>query len=262
MFWLKKFISFWLMPLPFCLTLLAAGLVLSLAGKRAARLGRLLASLGAILLLLVSNKVVSNRLILPLERTYASQPEVKPGEAPPPELAPCSFIVVLGGGHNDMVGNAALTKLSSSALARIVEAVRLSRILPRAQLVVSGPASYNGVTHASILSRAAISLGVDPARIVQVDTARDTEDESQAVKARVGSARVALVTSGWHMPRAAALFRKAGVEVIPCPTDFLGRVNAGVHPDDWTWDTESLERSTFAVRERVGYLWVWLRGKV
>ena len=170
--------------------------------------------------------------------------------------------MVLGGGHNDLVGPAATNKLSSSALARIVEGVRLARMLPRAQLVVSGPGGPTGPTHASILARAAISLGIDRSRIYQVDTARDTEDESHAVKAYVGDLPVALVTSGWHMPRAAGLFRKSGVTVLPCPTDFLGRVTLGFHLDDLTWDTESLERSTFAVRERIGYLWVWLRGKV
>ena len=37
-FWLKKSVSFWLMPLPFCLTLLVMGLVL--LWTRRARLGR------------------------------------------------------------------------------------------------------------------------------------------------------------------------------------------------------------------------------
>ena len=34
-FWLKKFVTFWLMPLPFCLTLLVAGLWLTRSAKRA-----------------------------------------------------------------------------------------------------------------------------------------------------------------------------------------------------------------------------------
>ena len=262
MFWLKKFLSFWVMPLPFCLTLLTVGVLLLLLCKGRQRLAKGLLGLGALLLLLFSNKVVSNRLILPLERTFPSQPEFHAGTPLPADLAACTFIVILGGGHNDLVGPAATNKLSSSALARIVEGVRLSRVLPDAQLVVSGPGGPTGPTHASILARAAIALGVDRSRIYQVDTARDTEDESHAVKAHVGDGAVALVTSGWHMPRAAGLFRKSGVMVVPCPTDFLGRVNVGVHIDDMTWDTESLERSTFAVRERIGYLWVWLRGKV
>src|SRR6185295_19383188 len=38
-FWLKKFIAFWLMPLPFCLTAMLVGLLLTFSKKRA-RLGR------------------------------------------------------------------------------------------------------------------------------------------------------------------------------------------------------------------------------
>ena len=132
MFWLKKFLSFWVMPLPFCLTLLTVGMILGLFGKRLSRLGRCLAVLGTLLLLTFSNKVVSNRLILPLEKTYPSQPEFKAGVPLPAELSHCRYIVILGGGHNDLVGPAATNKLSTSALARIVEGVRLSRALPNA----------------------------------------------------------------------------------------------------------------------------------
>jgi hypothetical protein len=31
---------------------------------------------------------------------------------------------------------------------------------------------------------------------------------------------------------------------------------------DLTFDVDGLERSSLAVRERIGYLWVWLRGKI
>ena len=262
LFTLKKFTAFWLMPLPFCLTLIVGGLLLEWLWRKRPKVGHTLVIIGAAALFLFSNKLVSNWLILPLESKYPSQPELKAGVPPPAGLQACQYVVVLGGGHNDLLGPAATNKLSTSALARIVEGVRLARALPQATLIVSGPAGPVGVTHASILSRAAIALGMDPKRIVQVDTARDTEEESLAVRSRVGDGPVALVTSAWHMPRAAALFRKAGVTILPCPTDYLGRVGAkGFHPEDWTWDTESLERSTFAVRERLGYLWISLRGK-
>ena len=82
------------------------------------------------------------------------------------------------------------------------------------------------------------------------------------MKAIVGSARVALVTSAWHLPRAAALFRRAGVAILPCPSDYSALTNDYFDWNDLTWDAESLTRSTYAVREDIGYLWVWLRGKV
>jgi uncharacterized SAM-binding protein YcdF (DUF218 family) len=64
------------------------------------------------------------------------------------------------------------------------------------------------------------------------------------------------------MPRAAGLFRHAGITVVPCPADFVGRPESQFHWMDLTWDADSLGRSTMAVRENIGYLWVWLRGKV
>ena len=138
MFWLKKFVSFWLMPLPLCLALLVAGLLLSRSPRRS-RLGRPLLVLAAALLLLFSNKVVSTRLLRPLEGRFPAVAEVAAGAPAPASIAACRLVAVLGGGHSDLPGIPATSQLSASALGRIVEAVRLLRILPGARLVVSGP---------------------------------------------------------------------------------------------------------------------------
>lgn len=259
MFWLKKLVSYWLMPLPLCLALLAAGLLLLRSPRRSAAGRRLLAGAAALLLLL-SNRAVSTRLLAPLEGRYPAVPEIASGAAVPASIAGCRFVVVLGGGHTDMPGVPATGQLSSSALGRIVEAVRLFRVLPGARLVVSGPGEPGRPSHAAVLARAAESLGVDPARIELIDTALDTEDESKAVARLAGSARVALVTSAWHMPRAAALFRGAGVQFAPCPADFVARGGQRFRWGDLGCDSESLERSTLAVHEWIGLLWLRLRG--
>jgi uncharacterized SAM-binding protein YcdF (DUF218 family) len=261
MFWAKKFVSFWLLPLPFCLTLLVTGLLL-VALKRRARLGRACVVAASVLLLLFSNKVVSTWLVQPLETRYPPAPEFIPGAPLPAELQECRYVVVLGGGHSDAAGLTVTQQLAPAALARIVEGVRLVRALPGARLITSGPGVNGNPSHASVLARSAEVLGVEQSKILLIDTARDTEDEAAAVLAISGRERVALVTSAWHMPRAAALFRKTGVNVLPCPGDFTARKNRDFRWTDLTWDTASLERSTWAVRERIGFLWVWLRGKV
>lgn len=261
LFWLKKFIGFWLMPLPFCFVLLIAGLWLMRSARRA-RLGHRLSVAGLLLLLLFSNKYVSVALVHPLEARYPAIPELPAGTPPPPALAACRFVVVLGSGNSNSAGLSATNQLSSSALSRITEAVRLLRVLPAAQLVVSGPAdSKDHPSHATMLTRAAISLGVEPGRIVFIDQARDTEDESLAAGRIVGTAPFALVTSAWHMPRAMALFRHAGLTPLPCPTDFTAHTGDDFQWADLFWDLASLERSNWAVRERIGYLWIWLRGR-
>ncbi len=260
-FWLKKFISFWLMPVPMGLALLLAGLWLTRNARRA-RLGRTLLIVATGMFALFTNKVVSKALIAPLESRYPAIPEFRAGAPLNPALAACQFVVVLGSGHTDAPGLASTHQLSDAGLARITEGARLLRVLPDAKLVVSGPPIGANPAHATVLARAAESLGIAHDRIIFIDTARDTEDEALAVKKLTGGdARVALVTSAWHMPRAAGLFRHAGVNILPCPAGFLGRRNRDFRFDDLTWDSESLSRSTAAVHEYLGLLWNALRGK-
>ena len=260
LFWLKKAVTFWLMPLPICLTLIAAGWWLTRRAHRR-RSGRFLLTAGLLLLVLLSNRLVSVRLLRPLEAEYAPIGELAPGEALPPALAACRYVAVLGGGQTDMRGLPAASQLSPASLARLMEGLRLLRLLPEARLIVSGPGYRHHRSLAATQAQASVALGVDRSRILLVDTARDTEDESVVMKAIVGEAPIALVTSAWHMPRAAALFRAAGVNALPCPADFNARIAPEFRWTDLGWDAESLNRSTEAIHERLGYLWLSLRGK-
>ncbi len=259
MFWLKKLISFYLAPLPLCIGLLALGLLFG-RSARLASVGRRIVVVAAILLFLFSNRFVSKHLLGSLEGEFHAVPEVPLGTPVPDSIASCRVVAVLGGGHKEMAGLAATSQLSSSALARIVEGVRILALLPDARLVVSGPGEPGRPSHASVLAAAARSLGVNPARITLIDTARDTEDESFAFAKQLRGERTALVTSAWHMPRAAHLFRNAGVNFVCCPSDFQAKEDIHLNWSDFACDTESLERSTLAVHERIGLLWLRLRG--
>ncbi len=260
LFWLKKTVGFWLMPLPFCLGAMVLGALLMLS-RRWARAGRRLAIGGFGLLLIYSNSFVGRALIKPLEIAYPAVPDLPAGTAVPARLAACRYIVVLGGGNGYAPGLAANHLLSSGALARITEGVRLLRIVPGAKLVVSGPIFGPVESHALVLARTAIALGIDEKRILLVEHARDTEEEAAAVKKLAGDTPVALVTSAWHMPRAMALFRHERIDAVPAPTDYHSVRDSDTFVAGFRWELPALERSTLAVRERLGYLWIWLRGK-
>jgi uncharacterized SAM-binding protein YcdF (DUF218 family) len=260
-FALKKFLAFWLMPLPVCLVLLVAGLGLLLVTKRV-RLGRALLVIGLGLLLLSSNKAVSAWLIRPLESEFPAIPEFADGAPIPAALADCRYVVVLGGGHADVDGFSAVNELSNSARARLTEGLRLFRVLPAAQLIVSGRGADGRPSHARVLATAAISLGADPTRIIRLETPRDTEDEANELRQQIGEAPFALVSSAWHLRRATALMRHAGLRPLPCPCDYQARRAPGASLGDYGWDSDSLGRSTWAVYERIGYMWLKLRGKV
>lgn len=249
------------MPVPLCLTLLIVGIIL-LCFSRRVRLGRGLLIAGIVLLTLFSNKLVSYALLRPIEATFAPIPEFVADAPLPPALARCRYVVVLGGGHSDSPGFSANNQLSSSSLARIVEGIRILRQLPEARLITSGPGAVGYTTHAATLARVATEFGIARERIILTETGRDTEEESQNVRALVGDTPLALVTTAWHLPRATGLFRRAGMDVLPCPTDHLARPGSRFSWGDLDWDIASLERSTAAVRERLGYAWVWMRRKV
>lgn len=261
LFWLKKFVSFWLMPLPFCITAMLVGLVLlRWTGWR--RTGRTLLVGGLALLILASNHFVSRGLIRPLETQYPSMPPFVVGQPLPPALANCKYVMVLGAGGGFSPNVPATSLISSAALGRIVEASRIIHALPEAKLVVSGPKIVDGApTHATMLAQAGITLGVARERILYIENALDTEDEVKALRKIAGDAPVAVVTSAWHMPRSMALFRSFGIHAVACPTDFRTHALDGFYFGDLLWDVENISRTTLAVRERIGYLWITLRGR-
>lgn len=260
LFALKKFVSYFLMPLQFSVGLILVGALLGLVARRA-RLGRILVFTGVGLLVLLSHKQVGMALLRPLEERYAAIPDVTPGGAVPAKLAACRAIIVLGGGHADTPGLAASHRLSASALARAAEGARLARLVPQAQVVCTGPGQPSQPSHASILATTITGLGVAPARIALIDSARDTEEEADALAARWGQEPIAVVTSAWHMPRSVALLRQHGLNVVPCPADFTARPNPDFRWSDWTCDLSGLERSTKAVYEYLGLTWAKLRGR-
>lgn len=261
-FWLKKVIGYWLMPLPFCMALLALGLCL-VWRNRYPRLGRALTVFSLVVLVVCSNRTVSYWLFEPLASAYPPIAEFTPEKPVPPEIASARFIIVLGGGHTNTDQGSALSKLSIYGLQRLTEGVRLAKALPGATLIVSGPSAGKGLpTHASVLAQAAVSLGIDPLRIRQVDTARDTEDEAQATRAIAGDEQVLVVTSAWHMTRSAAFFHKKGVNFLPAPTDYQGKSREGLTLWALGCDLESFNRTTLALRERLGLLWGRMTGKI
>ena len=259
MFWLKTLISGLLMPLSLALMLGVAGVVLA-RSQRCFRRGRTLLPLSVLLLLAASNRWISGRLIAPLESHYPAIGEFQPGTALPPALAACRYVVVLGGGNDQRNDVPALDRLSTSSRARLTEAVRILRLLPAAQLVVSGPADNGGPTHARVLADAAASLGVERTRLLLIEDAHDTADESACLRDLLGEASFALVTSAWHMPRAMALCTAQGLHALPCPTDYMAGSPPRHHLGDYFWDTASLDRTTKAVHEYIGRWWARLRG--
>ena len=122
----KKVFGTLLMPLPLGLTLAWIGVAL-LGWGRWRRLARGVIASALLLLTLVSLAPVSAWMADPLERAYPAFP----GDS-------VDAVVVLGSGHGTDPRLPPTSLLSSSALYRLVEGLRIAQAQPWARLVLSG----------------------------------------------------------------------------------------------------------------------------
>ncbi len=242
---LKPILGAWLLPLPLALILVCAGLVSRRVGRR--RLGGALVIAGGVLVLASSLGPVSELLLRPLENRY---PPVLDAAALRPLPA---YVVVLGSGYHPRAGLPVTAALDATGVVRLAEGVRLLRQLPDARLVVSGGSVRGWPPIARGYALGAAALGVPIAALLVIDTPRDTGEEIRALRARIGDARVLVVTSAAHMPRAMALCQRFGVRAVAAPT---GNLTGTLSADAWLPlpSGTALRKSETAWHEYLGLL--------
>jgi uncharacterized SAM-binding protein YcdF (DUF218 family) len=213
MFLLKKILAALILP-PAGLILLALfGLWLMRSKSRCWRHGgAALATLALASLLLLSLPVVGNALMAPLE----PNPPITPGQ-----LRHVQAIVILGGGSYFAAPEYGGDTVSHYTLERLRYGARLGResSLP---LLVTGGAPFGGRAEAESMREALerdFGVKVRWVESAARDTAENARLSAPLLKA-AGVTRIALVSHGWHLPRAIELFEKQGIEVTPAPTAF------------------------------------------
>lgn len=213
MFLLKKILAALILPPAGPLLLALCGLWLTRAKSwRWQHGGRWLATLSLLGLLLLSLPFVGNALMAPLEPHPPIAPE---------QLLRVQAIVILGGGSYHAAPEYGGDTVGYTTLERLRYGARLARQsgLP---LLVSGGAPYGGRPEAESMKAALeqdFGVKVRWVETASRDTAENASLSAPLLKA-AGVARIALVSHGWHLPRAIALFEKQGLQVIPAPTAF------------------------------------------
>jgi len=216
-FALQKTLGLLLMPAGLVwLFLLASGGLCLLRKQRLPALLFLLVALGYAL---AGNVYLGTTLMARLE---AAVPPVEVAA-----VAPFDAVCVLGGGSQQDPFGQPQANLSGD---RIVLAARLWHAGKARVLVASGMSrdSLGASRNLGEETRALwLSLGVPEAAIRVVDEpCWNTRDEILAdrrLQLRYGWKRVGLVSSAWHLPRALALARKAGLDAAPLGSDWRGR---------------------------------------
>jgi uncharacterized SAM-binding protein YcdF (DUF218 family) len=240
MFLVKKYLARIFFPLPLCCELLVIGMLVLWLSKRQ-RLGKILVSIGVLLLLLQSNSLIGDLLLSPLESRYPVLTD--PSALGKDSQAPVRWVAVLGGG---------ITKYS-----RFVEGARIHKALPGSKLLLSVGQDDGSLAHGSI--EMAQLMGLRREDLIIIQDVKDTREEVQQMIQTIAADRFVLVTSASHMPRAMALFQGAGMNPLPAPTEHFvvgSRPSyAYVFPS-----SHALSMSERAIYEYLGLLWLRLAG--
>ena len=255
MFYISKIMWGLAEPTTLLIALLVAGAVLLFT--RFSRTGRWLVAAAAVLAVIGGFSPLSTWLILPLEDRF-----------PRADLSgrPIDGIVILGGAEDSRVAAARGAHALNMSAERMTEAAALARRFPDARVVFTGGSIevLSAPTYEADAARHLLSdLGIDGERVLFDRQARNTAENALYARRLADpkpGERWLLVTSGWHMPRAMGLFRKAGFELEAWPTDYrtIGP------PDAWAPFASpgaGLHRLDFVVKEWIGLLFNWLSGR-
>lgn len=145
---------------------------------------------------------------------------------------------------------------------RVMSAARLYRAGKAKRIVVSSGVPYTmpdgaGRTDAGDMADLLVEEGVPRSAIIVEDRSRNTDENArysaELLKAH-GAKRVLLVTSGFHMRRAVAMFHKYGLgDVVPFPVEI--RVTPSAFSfSDLIPDGGALSMTTASIKEHVGRL--------
>ncbi|GJL51368.1 MAG: membrane protein [Nitrospirales bacterium] len=261
MFLMKKIVGQMLLPLPLCLELIGIGLLLLWVTKKR-WLGKVLVSVGFVLLTALSTEAISGRILQTLESQYVplTSSQIQTLSVPSKSSKSPQIVVLAGGLTGDPTLPLHLQILHASR-ERLLEGIRLYRLLPGSQLILTGGIGFQPVPEATVLSRVAQTYGVKKSDIVLEVQSRDTKDHPRFVSALVKDEPFILVTSAYHMPRAMKLFAKYNLFPLPSP---IGHWKPERTFSIWSWipGSSGLRLADMAMHEYLGMTWAWLQGQI
>ncbi|MBI5248726.1 MAG: YdcF family protein [Desulfomonile tiedjei] len=249
----KKLVSKAIYPVGAVLVLWISGLIVRRYRPNSSA-GTVLILLGGVLLAVMASPITSYILLQPLE-SWAG-PYADPEELMRKNVR---YVVVLGG----ITAGQDLSPADGwgNAIFRVMEGARLCRRMPGSRLVLLQPGFYPIPRYKEKMAALPNELGIPERDLILERGALDTGDEAVLVRGVVGEEPFALVTSAYHMPRALKIFRKAGLNPIPAPCEYI--TAKFPHYIDWFGiDAMSILRSQLAIHEYVGIVWLMITNEL
>ena len=230
MFLLKKFISWFLLPVPLMLEFFIVGWLL----RRYTRFKRTGAALKvcSLLLFLAFGYGVGDGYLYSLEYRY---PPFDPTPDQREELRGAA-VVVLGQGLTAESGLPIRHREGRVFTLRLLEGMRVAKQIPDSHLIVSMAGNASEQDKRAYLDDFAAELSFPTNRLSMLTAARDTREEvalslalirDRAPAPEQALPPVLVATSASHIPRAILLFQKSGLTPLAAPCDYQMREKKG-----------------------------------
>ena len=244
MIYLHKILPLIFSPLILVIGLIILGIIFNL---------RKFSLIGVIILILSSLPIVSNRFIAYLEKDYKLI-EVA-------EIENVDAIVVLSGMIRVIGDEENLKYEFTDSVDRFFAGLDLFNNNKSPILILTrGKMPWSlGIAEGEYLKELAIKYGVSEENIILTDEVQNTDQEAKAIKEILTEdAKIILVTSAFHMPRAEKVFKAANINLIPYPVDFQNSKSKTTMMD-FIPSAGSLFDTSHFVREMIGRLYYNLK---
>ena len=249
---LSKFLPQLVYPFNLALLLLLAALLLIIFGRR--RSGVFTVFVAFVILVVCAS---------PLPLVLYRQHELRYPPVPISSSPTADVIVLLGGDVGLPVPPRTESQLHGN---RLLHAFRLFEASKAPLILVTGGNVFpqEGLSAEATYSKAILAgWGVPDDAILTESKSRNTRQNalySHQILSAQGIDRILLVTSAFHMPRAAAVFRHAGFEVMPSPSSVSVTDYRRPKLLDWWPSLGNLGKAQALMRERLGIFVYRLRG--
>jgi uncharacterized SAM-binding protein YcdF (DUF218 family) len=255
MFAFDKYLSPFLTPLGIALVLALLVLILMAAGRRKLAFVLLLATTTG--LYLTATPFFAQALSATLERQF-----------PPVALtaSPTADVIVLLGGATDPALPPRQDPDLNAHADRIMHAADLYKAGKAKWIIASGGSWRDpslGRPEALDMQDILMRFGVPESAIFLEVKSEDTGQNAELSAALMHQHNLTtalLVTSGIHMPRAMAAFRRTGIEVTASPTDFVAVASPDWPALSWLPSPEAEVETGEALHELAGLIYYRLRG--
>lgn len=207
---------------------------------------------GFLTLAIFSLPITSHLLMRGLEKKYP----------PITSFEPASAVVILGGGTIGKNPPRTHVELNYSGN-RVLHGARVFRESDSPKIVLTGGivSAVSDATESDAVNMFELLtelFGIDTVDVILEPRSLNTRENAmftmELFKRNGLDKDIILVTSAFHMPRAAAVFRKAGFDVTCAPAGFFENEKFTRKVLMWQPSSKALSISTIAIREYIGML--------